>query len=137
MSDDNNSSGICWGHVLAGAAVTAGVVAAFVVDPSVGQTIIGGAKDIAGGIYTAIGNAGSWVGDLATSTATAASANPAITIGTAATAGALIASTGKKPVPVESHATREDIRRMQAQMIERMQAAGYQPSFALSGQSRY
>ncbi len=137
MTDDNNDSRICWGNVLAGAAVTAGAMAAFVVDPAIGQQLVGGAKDIAGAIYAAVGTAGSAVGDVFTAGVDAASKNVPLAIGTAATAGAVVASCGgKKPAHEEAYAAREDIRRAQALMAQRMQEAGYAPAFALAGQKR-
>ena len=65
-------------------------------------------------------------------------ANPVTTI---ATAGAAVALAGSGHMPThqidpdeESFALREDMRRIQAVMMARMAATGYQPAMAMASQ---
>ncbi len=120
---EQNKSGICWGKVLVGAAVTAGAIAVLVVDPAVGEKLISGAKDIASAIYSAIGSAASWFAEKAVEGVKLASKHQTITIASAATAGAFVAMCGTR-----SHASVEQLRRAEDRMLAQMQAAGYQPA---------
>lgn len=127
MSSEHRESHISWGKVLAGAAVTAGAVAIFVVEPEIGKAILGAAKDISTAIYSMIGNLGGWLADTASATLDYAAKYPTLTIASASAAGAVVAAGATKKEDSAPHAAREDMRQSQARMIALMQAQGYQP----------
>ena len=146
-----NSHKISWGKVIVGAAIAAGAVAAFIyAAPTLQENVIPKLVEWSKEIGSGIASAWNWVGQhVIGGVGTASSGivgaiteNPGLSIAGAATAGALIGAAGhsknKGPsVEEQSFAAREDIRRMQALMVARMQAQGYQPAMAMnSGMTR-
>ena len=136
-----SESKISWGKVIAGAAIAAGAVAAVALFPEEVAKVGSYGKELLADAYHAIGSAGSWMISQLGSLARLVAENKEIAIASAAGAGAVIgaAAHGKRQEPdLEeiSFAAREDTRRMQALMVARMQAQGYEPAMAMAGQSR-
>ena len=153
MGDDSKSS-VNWGqlgkNMLAGAAIVAGVM---IVAPGAIPAVItalSSAATAAGAAFTTTGaataTAGTTTGVLAGAETWLASGIGALitkAVGiVAAVAGATYLLSDSKDTSdegvgyrreeQESFAAREDMRKMQAVMIARMQAAGYQPAMALA-----
>lgn len=140
----NSHSGICWGKIVAGAAVAAGAVAVVAFFPETSATVGNAIKDGVSALFGGLGDVGSWIASKVASVAAFVVENKALSIGTAAGAGALAASTSmmhqetapRVSAEEESFAMREDMRRMQALMMARMQAQGYEPAVALAQNGR-
>lgn len=129
---------VCWGKVLVGAAVAAGAMAAFVVaEPFLQESIIPAIEKLAGSLGETVAKAWAWLGANVIGSHSAEASkgivgfimdNKVLSIGSAATAGALIAMRAHNghalPQEMETavqpgFAAREDMRRMQALMQAR------------------
>lgn len=134
-----SSGKVSWGKIIAGAAIAAGAVAAVALFPEQVDKVGGVIKEGLATAYGAIGDAGKWILSKLGQFADLLAEHKEIAIGSAAAAGGLIgaAHLGKKHhEDAPSFAEREDLRNVQALMIARMQAQGYQPAMAMNARGR-
>ncbi len=147
MSEEKK--GISWGGLVKGLVATAAVVAGVeLVFPGFVAGVISAAKDVGAAIADKIGSVGTAAAEKTTEAATTEAAPGALskTVGWLATkiGGIVLAVTGVKYLTAEkeeapereSFAAQEDMKRMQALMMARMRAQGYQPAMQMAGQQR-
>lgn len=135
---------VSWGKIIKGAAIAAGAVAVVAFFPetfsTIGDTVKGGISAVFGGL----GSVGEWISTKVADIANYIVEHKALTIASAGVAGGLAVtakealSSGKHEdsMETESFAMKEDMRRMQALMMARMAATGYQPAIAANQPSR-
>lgn len=137
-----SSGKVSWGKVVVGAAIVAGAVAAIALFPDQVDKVGGSIKDALATTYGAIGDAGKWVLAKLGSFAHLLAENKEVAITGAALAGGVAGAALHKKhdesaeLEQQTFAEREDMRRMQALMLARMQAQGYQPAMAMNSQGR-
>ncbi len=133
-------SKVCWGKIIAGAAIAAGAVAAIALFPEQADKVGSAVKEGLAYAYNAIGDAGKWVLEKVAQFANLLTEHKEIAIGSAAVAGGLMgaAHMGRKhhEEAALSFAEREDARNMQALLVARMQAQGYEPAMAMNAKGR-
>jgi hypothetical protein len=147
MSEDKK--GISWGGLVKGIVATAAIVAgAELVFPGLIAGVISAVKDVGAAIADKFAAIGTAAAAETTAAATTEAAPGALSknIGWLATkvGGIVLAVSGlkyltseKEEAPErESFAAQEDMKRMQALMVARMRAQGYQPAMAMAGQQR-
>ncbi len=135
-----SSGKISWGKILVGAAIAAGAVAAVALFPEQVDKVGGVIKDGLAATYEAIGDAGKWVLAKLGGFADLLTEHKEIAISSAAVTGGLLGAAhfGKHhhEEAAISFAEREDMRNVQALLVARMQAQGYQPAMAMNAQGR-